>query len=548
MKKYRDYAGQIHVLPAMLPLMLLLLYSPMAMAQEPFEEPVIRLGNSGLEELSVNGVSMLADGRFRVTRGRLETWDGREAPFTQPQETTLDTEAQAIVIQYDWGRIACNYQTGPGRVDFIVTVENTSEDRILKELHLQLMALHFPRVMHGWNEHMPWISHNIGGLTVRHVDYGFGTLALVNEDIHRPLITGFLWTIDKPHNLVRPIVIQTTSGGWLGGRPDEFLKREVLPGLIDRYHLSLRFGPARAGLRELAGDALDRYAQSYPFSINWEDRRPIGALFLSSSPRADWPPSGNPRGWSHGTGIDINTEEGRENFRKGLMQVADNSIKIALDTGAQGIVIWDLEGQQYPHATSYLGDPRSLPPEMDEVADEFMKKFTDAGLRIGLTVRPQRPIRTAYQANVRQTAVDDPVRTMIDKIRYAKERWGCTLFYVDSNGDPNVAMPAGWFRMVHQAHPDVLLMPEQKTLGYYAYTAPYSGFQHSRQPSTSASVRAVYPEAFSAIYVADGPVEEMRDALVESVRRGDILLFRSWFGDRYNAMVKSIYEEAYAEK
>jgi hypothetical protein len=59
-------------------------------------------------------------------------------------------------------------------------------------------------------------------------------------------------------------------------------------------------------------------------------------------------------------------------------------------------------------------------------------------------------------------------------------------------------------------------------------------------------VRAVYPNAFSVLL---GPGEEKdldtyHDALLASVRRGDILMFRGWWNDPGNAKIKAIYDEA----
>jgi hypothetical protein len=210
---------------------------------------------------------------------------------------------------------------------------------------------------------------------------------------------------------------------------------------------------------------------------------------------------------------------------------------------AQGMILWDVEGQEFPHATSYLGDPRSLPPELDGVIDEFFQRFRDAGLRTGLCIRPQRPVRAAYAEGVFQMEVADPVENLNSKIAEAQRRWGCTLFYVDSNGDPSLPLDAGQFKKVAEAHPDVLLIPEQQNLLYYAYTAPYDELRQG-VASTPPPVLRAYPGAFSVLQVADGPADERRDELVAAVKRGDILLFRGWFADVYNEKVKGIYREA----
>ncbi len=58
----------------------------------------------------------------------------------------------------------------------------------------------------------------------------------------------------------------------------------------------------------------------------------------------------------------------------------------------QGIIIWDLEGQEFIQPTTYVGDPRVLSqgyaPEMDATADQLFAVFRNAGLKVGITLRP----------------------------------------------------------------------------------------------------------------------------------------------------------------
>ena len=56
--------------------------------------------------------------------------------------------------------------------------------------------------------------------------------------------------------------------------------------------------------------------------------------------------------------------------------------------------------------------------------------------------------------------------------------------------------------------------------------------------------RRIHPDASRVLSVPDRPNDPWRAEPVASFRRGDILLFRAWFDDAYNAKVKSIYQEA----
>jgi hypothetical protein len=62
---------------------------------------------------------------------------------------------------------------------------------------------------------------------------------------------------------------------------------------------------------------------------------------------------------------------------------------------------------------------------------------------------------------------------------------------------------------------------------------------------TPPEVRAVYPDAFSVIRVADAPlIQKDFDAIVAAVRSGDIIMFRTWLDDPDNVPVKRILERA----
>jgi len=292
----------------------------------------------------------------------------------------------------------------------------------------------------------------------------------------------------------------------------------------------------------LADDLLKKFAAAQPYQLQWADRRPIGALYLSTSEPQYHSPT-NPRGWFlDAKGVDVTTPAGRLAFAQRMLRYADGAVAVLKKTGAQGSIVWDVEGQEFPHATSYLGDPRSLPEEMEAIADEFFARLKADGLRIGVTIRPHLPVRPAYGGKVTQIEVTDPGQVLIEKIAHAKKRWGCTLFYVDSNGHPNVPMEEGIFRRVAAAHPDVLLIPEHETTRYYAWSAPYHTLEQG-VASTPSEVRDVYPGAFSVIY-APKDVAKRRADLVAAVRRGDILLFQGWLETPEGTEVRKIYDEA----
>jgi hypothetical protein len=86
-------------------------------------------------------------------------------------------------------------------------------------------------------------------------------------------------------------------------------------------------------------------------------------------------------------------------------------------------------------------------------------------------------------------------------------------------------------------------MPEHMNMRYYGYSAPYRELRGG-WTATPPLARAIYPDAFSLINTADGHPEVHRRELLNAVRHGDILMYRSWFRDPGNDAVKAIMAES----
>jgi hypothetical protein len=153
--------------------------------------------------------------------------------------------------------------------------------------------------------------------------------------------------------------------------------------------------------------------------------------------------------------------------------------------------------------------------------------------------------------------VRDRVNNLVGKISYAKERWGCTLFYMDSNvdwyDDPyaipgatgySAAVDDDLLKRLNDRFPGCLIMPEWETLRSYAYSAPYSDLAHDKLPAPPADVLKAYPQAFFANSVVEPEVEAQRVALRASVKRGDVLMFSGWWASPEDKVVKQLYEDA----
>ena len=295
--------------------------------------------------------------------------------------------------------------------------------------------------------------------------------------------------------------------------------------------------------------------------LKWPDRRPMGTAFIAQA-NTGW--SGNPRGYIIGLRDkqDMNTEVGLAAFGKALMEYPwqvhrraegqERPRSHCLGPGRAG----------KPHSISYVGDPRKLPqvaPEMDRFADAFMKKFSDAGFRTGLTIRPTDYYeQTPGKRDWTHREVKDPVALMSQKMEYAKKRWGTTVFYLDSDvfnqdwgkfpRDAGVpwTMPTSMIQRLQQAHPDCLVIPEWSSADYYRWSAPYSS-PNIGQLTTNARdqfARVKWPEAFGVVAVETGIMETNFATFVDGVAGGDVLLFRCWFHDPTASMVNLIYHEA----
>jgi hypothetical protein len=487
----------------------------------------------------------------------------------------------------------------------------------------------------------------------------------------------------------------------------------IEPGNSLTIRAFLLFVDADTDIKDLTAGAVQAFREYHRPRLAWTDRRPVGAIFIGKGRG----PDNNPRNWFGAKDLDARTEEGRAELHKRMMEHADRCIRVLKETNAQGMVLWDPEGGENPHPTTYIGDPRMVQvvaPEMVDIYPDYFQRFLDAGLRTGVCIRPSQVYMTpftnacdgdvdtrwsvqkfpqwvevdlgqeyqiertevichndrAYQFKIEGKAAEGAFQLVVDrtentvpgtvdapvtdtfgpvkaqilrltvvgadkydgdwcslrefrvfagkggnlclnrasgtsrpfgraagghvyhhdpdrnplredfsdiwppgvsaerffpivermsrKIEYARKHWGCTLFYVDTNG---VQRPVGedqkvaWtlldnhvWRDLHKRHPDVLLIPEfAPNPGQLAYTTTYLQPPYS-PPVLRDPWRELLPGAFGVSYTVNLSPDKwtaMRPRLAKGVAAGDALFFRGWFGDRYNTMIKDLYDEVY---
>ncbi len=470
-----------------------------------------------------------------------------------------DAPSHTLTWSYGWGSVSSAFAIPPGvdTLDITITVHNTSAQS-LDAIAVNPLGLMFPVLPAGWGAaNYPQFHDNLDAPDLLVADFGSGLFVLADGDA-QPLYLGFSPSGAADHYALVAGTLGSTSEGFLSTAVP--VTRAVGAGQSATYALSMRFAPEGTDYHLLETDVVTTFARAWPQTLVWNDRRPIGELFVTNptnTPIASSSP--NPRNYTFAPNIDITTAQGLSAFQMAALTYASNAVTVLKSMNAQGAIVWDLEGQQYPQPnTSYVGDPSLLPmmaPEMDGVADAFFKTFTSAGLACGMTIRPQKLDLTVSPPNQDDVPIGAEAALMIQKIQYANQRWGCTIFYVDSDGGPDDATAPSTFQAVAQAIPGILIIPENIWSKDSAYTAPLASFTAPYKPlHTPADQRLIWPNALTVTYVGDAPNNDLTNnpananqwnEFVQAVKGGDILSFRAWFDDEpLNGQVKQIYQAA----
>ena len=500
---------------------------------------------SGLHSIRFEGREYLENGTFFLQSVTLSNSQGKSFPGDLPFGNSLNRLTRKVSSVAPWGLVKVSYEALANRLLITIALTNSSKDTI-EQFSMELLKLRFPSSLNEYDGVTPLIENSVGHPAVVEVTHKGGRLGVVSEDRNKGIQLGLPWAIDRPQSRVFPLVLST---GKVDSLPDSYPKiiRPILPGHTETFVVSLRFASQSSAPLDVVKDAYTEFAADHPALLKWTDRRPIGALFLSTA-SAGW--TRNPRGWLQDSNIDTTTPEGVGVLKRRVLDYAAGSIRILKGMNAQGMITWDIEGQQQPHPTSYIGDPRqfeTLAPEMREIADEYFKSFRDQGLRVGVCIRPQE--LAIVGDKVSQETIVDPTSLLETKIRWANQRWGATLFYLDSNvtAEHSQTLSAKIVKSLASTFPDILLIPEHSNLEYQAYSAPYRELRQN-YASSPRYTRLAYKNAFSVIYVADGPLEKRRQDFLYGVREGDVPLFRAWFEDPQNLLVKKVEAEAHPSR
>jgi hypothetical protein len=539
---------------------------------------VAELGRTDLDFNFQDGAPGVEGAAFRMgaygPQGALN--DANVAPaFTEKDGAITADYSGKFTVAVRWMR-----GTAPGeenRVYADVTIGNRMAAPIL-EYDLRLLKLRFPTPVAANDGNPNLRAYNTGSPGIFFANYGGpkpGALVcdLESVDASQPL----MMKLERANaaETAGTLVVMNHHDYEDNGSP--FPYSPVPAGGSVSFRIALRFTGPEPDPNLVCADLFEAFARRYPVmqSIRgWSDRRPIAQVFFVGTGNTNG--GRNPRKW-FGTDdhVDVTTPGGVKRFQDLVFERARAALERMKTMHAQGVITWDMEGAEFPAAT-YMGDPtklatddpaESVAPEMDEIVDKYFKMFRDAGYRVGVTIRPQKVMiqRDASGRIIQAWESDDNwnwrtapppdiqafwQQELETKIWFARKRWGATLFYIDSNGDPGSPVSFLVMRNLAAEFPDVLLIPEQSTMGYYSATAPYRQLNMLAPWNiTSPVVRRTYARAGGGslcFSVINPTIESMIGSwpqLVREVRDGDILFFRAWYDAPELAAIRKVYAE-----
>lgn len=519
------------------------------------------LASGGLTALAFNNVQLLDANRGILVNAEFASG---QAPMTETAARGLTSDT--VTLTYSWGTVAIRYVISGNKLTITSTVHNTSS-QVITHVAIRPVAFLFPSVPAEFVPNKVYGGTHQAEPSVFQWTYAGGAMFLASTSPNRDMQ---LWmpNVAPGQNVYWAVSL---GSGWaevpVNAPPAE---RDIAAGTTDVFEIACWFGQGVTA-QSLMTEWLAIYRAACPFRLNWTDTRPWVAGFLSSRAAST---QVNPRGYALAATLDVVNSAAA--FRTTMIGMVDQLIIQAATIGAQGVIIWDLEGSEFPHVLSYIGAPNKLAlmaPEMDAIANELLARITSAGLRLGLTLRPQKfgigptlPATTGqddggewilttaplgaklyywngtgwdafgYQTGASQQAPwthAEAQQILLDKVSYARTRWGASVFYVDSNvqeGYGTTPMPARIFEAIKDTYPDVLLIPEHEGARYAATCAPYGqaglgGFNTGLSdltlqlyPNQSLGLIALYEPFPADLYASEKP------ALIANVATKRIML------------------------
>ena len=533
-------------------------------------------GNKGVQTLRFNGflledVTAYPGDAFHIWHMKATDLTGSTVNTGQygwgenNNGTSWDAATDTETYLFDWGSIRTHFVQSANNLDIVVTETNNANSGVLFDgAEIYPLALHFPqepKSFYGYTQN----AITSTGPGVSAADFGSGLVTSVIPDESLSMYGGWKANGNASYS---PQMTTTSPDGLAPFLPK--IDHPLQPGTSLTYIVSLRF--TQEGTAADASDAYASFAKLYPSQMTWTDRRIIGAAYLASSPSNTvdkTQPGGfptNPRRYFNDASVDVTTTGGLRAFQDRLLAQAATNVTNAWAFNSQGVITWDLEGEQYPMDTSYVCSPDQIglvAPEMESTVinpssafygqkldDAYFKIMVQAGLRVGVCLRPQAFMLsgngTASQNYL--TGNNNIVANLENKAKFANARWGATIFYVDSTVDVyGGTLDPAIFQQLITDLPGFLFIPEESTPRYYAYTAPFYSFIFHGDLGTDPSVYKYYPNAFGANLINDVSATSLSAAepqLIQAVSGGDILMGHADWWQANDPTLLSIYKAA----
>src|SRR3954453_9681681 len=235
----------------------------------PLDTSIV-LQSKGLQSLKCNGVEYLDNGEFRVNSVSLKGPDRSVEKGSTAGKARLDSAHQTLTETFPWGTVKIAYSTSGNEVALAITTTNTSDANTIQGLWYEPLILKFPSKVKEYDGSVPLLAHSVNDVGAVKVSYESGALAVVNEDVAKPLMVGFPWANNRPANTIFPLSLHTDR---VASYPDSYpvINRPIPPGGKDEYHVSIRFGRPGATESPLAADVYKKFGETFPSRVNWKD-------------------------------------------------------------------------------------------------------------------------------------------------------------------------------------------------------------------------------------------------------------------------------------
>lgn len=514
----------------------------------------------------------------------------------------VDKQQRTVTRRYPWGTLAIQYKLEGSRLRMRLSAENRTE-RDIATFRFRLLTLPLTEV-----ESM-FRGDDLTGTTLDRptaikAQTAAGPVYASYESFAPPIRFGFaklekekteeeLWQeMQGEAQEGAPEQYALIAGGGIKAFPRDGLMvpPKGLPHIPAGKTLTLEFAIRFAGKDEPRHVVLnDFYRDFQEFQnpmLEWPDHRPIAAGFLYNEIGTEPPKAGvhgtNPRrlfAFSLDT-VDAFSPQGQNIIRRNMTAFAHSTVTRLQKMGAQGVMMWNMD-TQHP----YLGAPRMLSftaPELEDAMDDYFRIVREAGFRTGVTIRHQQarwggnrwslgvgnanpsadPLLDGYHKLVPEHTPWWMVYPVADrlskKIAYAKERWGCTIFYYDTSniikyyptedGQSRATdSPAAHiYRKIREDHPDVLIIPELMGRPYHiaslGHVAPYgqTGYGRVRPMMGPDYTRDLVPGYFGVHFIHDtgGDAWQFRHDRIHEICWGEILMTDLGWGPKQKAIAE----------